>query len=335
MHLNRLFPALVLSILIFSSCEQVERPEQLHLKIIETSDVHGALFPFDFVEGEPVDHSLAQVYAYIEQERAKQDQVVILLDNGDILQGDPGVYYYNFIQQGGNHLVAEVMNFMAYDAATVGNHDIEPGHPVYDKLKNDFNFPWLAANATDINTGKPYFKPYTIIEKAGVKIAVLGLITPAIPQWLPESIWEGMEFEDMIESAKYWVEQIRQNEKPDVLIGLFHAGYDYTYNNQTAETPKNENASRLVAEQVPGFDLVLVGHDHHGWNEKLTNWAGNEVLVMGPTSKARDVAVADIAPHSSKIQTITGKNCPVRLLKWRISSRMKNILQNSIPIFRK
>jgi len=275
-----------------SACNDAERPEKIKIKIIETSDVHGAVFPYDFVENKKSNHSLAQVYAYVKQEKAKNGQLVILVDNGDILQGDPTVYYYNFIDTKQKHFLSQVMNFMEYDAATVGNHDIEPGHTVYDKIKDEFNFPWLAANAIKVKTGKPYFKPYCIIEKQGVKIAVLGLITPAIPQWLPESIYRGIEFEDMIESAKYWVDEIRRNDQPDLLIGLFHAGNDYTYNNQNTDTPKNENASKLVAEQVPGFDIVFVGHDHHGWNQTITNWAGNEVTILGPSSKARDVAVA-------------------------------------------
>lgn len=298
--MNKYLSFLIPLMLIISSCNQEERPAVLKVKIIETSDVHGAVFPYDFLEDEANDNSLAQVHSFVKQEKAKADQLVLFLDNGDILQGDPTVYYYNFIKTDGNHFLADVMNFMEYDAATVGNHDIEPGHPVYDKFREELNFPWLTANTKSVKTGKPYFKPYTIIGKQGVKIAVLGLITPVIPQWLPESIWEGMEFEDMIESAKYWVDEIRRNEKPDLLIGLFHAGYDYSYNNQDAETPNNENASKLVAEQVPGLDLVFVGHDHHGWNEKVTNWAGNEVYILGPTSRARDVAVANVVMKLNK-----------------------------------
>ncbi len=286
---------LTTTILLFAfSCDQVQRPEKLTIKIIETSDVHGAIFPYDLMEDKATDHSLAQVLTYVEQERANTNQEVILLDNGDILQGDPLVYYYNFENIKSEHICAQAMNYMDYDAATVGNHDIEPGHAVYDKLEREFDFPWLAANAVDKVTGEPYFKPYVILNRKGVKIAVLGLITPAIPQWLPEKIWEGMEFQDMIESAKYWVEKIRAAEKPDLMVGLFHAGADYSYNRQQAITPKNENASKLVAEQVPGFDVVFVGHDHHGWNEKFTNWAGKEVLLLGPTGSARDVAVAKI-----------------------------------------
>jgi 2',3'-cyclic-nucleotide 2'-phosphodiesterase/3'-nucleotidase len=186
------------------------------------------------------------------------------------------------------------MNFMGYDAATIGNHDIETGHDVYDKFNKEINFPWLAANAINTTTNEPYFKPYTTIERDGVKIAVLGLITPAIPQWLPEKIWSGMRFDDMIETAQKWVKKIRETEQPDLMIGLFHAGVDYTYNDQNENTYKNENAAKLVAEKVDGFDLILVGHDHAGWNFKTRNPNGKEVLVLGTQASAKTLAVANI-----------------------------------------
>jgi len=106
------------------------------------------------------------------------------------------------------------------------------------------------------------------------------MITPWIPNWLPRNIWSGMEFQDMIECARKWVNIINDKEKPDLLIGLFHSGVDFTYGNQTADTYKNENASRLVAEQVPGFDLIFVGHDHHGWNITATSSAGKTVPIL-------------------------------------------------------
>jgi 2',3'-cyclic-nucleotide 2'-phosphodiesterase/3'-nucleotidase len=186
------------------------------------------------------------------------------------------------------------MNYLDYDAATVGNHDIEAGHAVYDKLVNEFNFPWLAANAINTSTGAPYFKPYTIIDKKGIKIAVLGLITPGIPKWLPEELWEGIEFIDMVESAKEWVPKIMEKEKPDLFIGLFHSGYDYTYGGANYYTPGNENASLIVAEQVPGFDIVFVGHDHRTWNEKIKNVNGDTVIIMGPKANANQICVAKV-----------------------------------------
>jgi len=268
--------------------------QTVKLKLIETSDVHGSLFPWDFINDKPANTSLAQVYTYVEQQRADKSQSVILLDNGDILQGQPLVYYYNFEETKAEHICASVMNYMKYDAATIGNHDIEPGHPVYDKIEKEFKFPWMAANAVDTKTNQPYFTPYTILNRNGVKIAVLGLITPGIPMWLPEKIWSGIEFQDMVISAKKWVEIIREKEHPDVLIGLFHAGVEANYEGQTADMPRNENAAQLVAEQVSGFDVVFVGHDHHGWNYTVKDPAGNNVLILGTINASRTATEATI-----------------------------------------
>ncbi len=267
--------------------------QTVKIKIIQTTDEHGAIFPYDFTNMKATNSSLAQINTYIKEEREKKDQEVVLLSGGDILQGTPAVYYYNFENINRSHLYADVMNYMQYDAGAVGNHDIETGHPVYDRFNKELNFPWLAANAIRKESGKPYFTPYTIIERKGIKIAVLGLITPHIPNWLPEKIWEGITWDDMIESAKKWIAIIKEKEKPDLMVGLFHSGVDYSYGNQSAEKYKNENASKLIAQQVPGFDIIFVGHDHRGWNFKEKNSFGEEVQILGATSSARDVSIAN------------------------------------------
>lgn len=287
--MKKLFGLLILLFITTSLAAQT-----LNLKIVQTTDTHGKIYPYDFNDARASNSSLAQVYTYLEEQRSDTNQKVILLSGGDILQGTPAVYYYNFEDTSGTHLYADVMNYMKYDAGAVGNHDIETGHPVYDKFTKQLNFPWLAANAVDRSTGEPYFQPYTIIEKKNFKIAVLGLITPHIPHWLPEQIWSGIEFEDMIESAGKWIKIISEKEKPDLMIGLFHAGVDYTYGNVDAKTYKNENASQLVAEQVDGFDIIYVGHDHQGWNKMVKGPGADSVLILGGTSYARDISVADI-----------------------------------------
>jgi 2',3'-cyclic-nucleotide 2'-phosphodiesterase/3'-nucleotidase len=165
---------------------------------------------------------------------------------------------------------------------------------VYDKFRDEIKFPWLAANVINTETNEPYFEPYTIIERKGVRIAVLGLTTPGVPNWLPQKLWEGMHFDDMIETAKTWVKIIQEKEKPDLLVGLFHSGVDNTYSGETADTYRNENAAQLVAEQVPGFDVVFVGHDHAGWNYSIINEDEDSVLILGPLSRAKTIAVADI-----------------------------------------
>lgn len=282
-------------------------PQTITVKIIETSDVHGAIFPYDLKENKETNSSLARVTTYLKEQCADTNQIVFLLDNGDILQGDPVVYYYNFEKTDTVHLYADVMNYMKYDAGTVGNHDIETGHDVYDKFNKEINFPWLAANAINTTTNEPYFKPYTTIERGGVKIAVLGLITPAIPQWLPEKIWAGMRFDDMVETAQKWVKKIRETEQPDLMIGLFHAGVDYTYNDQNENTYKNENAAKLVAKKVDGLDVVFVGHDHAGWNTKTKSPSGKDVLILGTTAGARNIAVANYVLKYDKVCMIYDK----------------------------
>ena len=226
MMINRFF--FIISLFVLSA--MVSFSQTITVKIIETSDVHGAIFPYSLKDNKEINSSLARVSTYVNQQRADTNQIVFLLDNGDIIQGNPAVYYYNFEKTDTINLYADVMNYMKYDAATIGNHDIETGHDVYDKFNKEINFPWLAANAINTKTNQPYFKPYTTIERGGVKIAILGLITPAIPQWLPEKIWAGMRFDDMIETAQKWVKKIRETEQPDLMIGLFHSGVDYTYN---------------------------------------------------------------------------------------------------------
>lgn len=264
------------------------------MRILVTTDVHGAFFPIDPVNGRKLNASLAHVSTYLENERKAHPDELIVLDNGDIIQGDPSVYFYNFENTATEHLFTKTMRILKYDAATIGNHDIEAGHDVYDRIRDELNIPWLAANCINTENGEPYFEPYTIIKRGQIKVAILGLITPGIPNWLPENIWSGMEFQDMIESAKHWVPVILEQEKPDILIGLFHSGLEYTYNNQNENTPENENAVRLIVQQVAGFDVVFAGHDHKTWNEYQLDPDGDSVLILGSRSKARELAGANI-----------------------------------------
>lgn len=274
-------------------------------KIVATGDVHGMLYPYDFTSLTPASGSLARVSAYVSSLRSRLgDSRVLLLDNGDILQGQPPVYFYNFLDTTVTHPVARMLRFMRYDAQTVGNHDIETGHPVYDRYRADLSpIPLLGANVTDTATGRPYFKPYTIIERDGVRFAVLGLLTPAIPAWLPAPLWSGLEVESMVESARRWVEHIRHTEHPDMIIGLFHSGYESTH----LTWRWLENASGLVAREVEGIDLIFMGHDHL----RAVRRESSGILLLNPGAHARLVAeatvTADIAPDGRvAILDVTG-----------------------------
>jgi 2',3'-cyclic-nucleotide 2'-phosphodiesterase/3'-nucleotidase len=193
------------------------------------------------------------------------------------------------------------MNWLGYDAGTAGNHDIEAGHSVYDRLIKEYNFPILAANAVDTRTGKPYFKPYVIIERKNIRVAVLGMITPAIPKWLPEELYSGIEFRDMVETAKLWMPEILK-QKPDLIVGLFHSGWNREDEEYRKADPLDENGSAAVAFNVPGFDIIFTGHDHRVANEKFVNSAGDTILILNGGNRSEDIARADITIFSEKIK---------------------------------
>ena len=274
------------------------------LKVIETSDVHGHFFPYDFMEKKPIKGTLVRASSYINKQRQQYGDRLLLIDNGDILQGQPCVYWSNYVMPENENLAAKVINYMKYDAETVGNHDVEPGQKVYDKWIREVRCPLLGANIVkaratsmtstaskaskeDIYEG---LKPYSVHYKDGVKIVVIGMLTPAIPNWLNKSIWKGIEFEEMVSCAKKWMKFIRETEKPDLVFGLFHSGLNGGIKTDDYE----ENATEAVAREVPGFDIIFFGHDHQVHNEWVTNVEGQRVLCIDPSCYVKNVAEAQI-----------------------------------------
>ena len=221
-------------LLLTTSLTAATTTKTIKLKVIETSDIHGHFFPYDFMEKKPIKGTLVRVNTYVKKQRQQYGDHLLLIDNGDILQGQPCVYWSNYVMPQDENLAASVINYMKYDAETVGNHDIEPGHKVYDKWIREVRCPLLGANIVvpgasgSVRPFRTYgdIQPYSVHYIEGVKIVVIGMLTPSIPNWLNESIWKGMEFEEMVSCAKKWMKYIKENEQPDLIFGLFHSGLD-------------------------------------------------------------------------------------------------------------
>ncbi len=273
------------------------------LRIVETSDVHGAFFPYNFTERRPMEGTMARVSTYLKRQRKTYGDRLILLDNGDILQGQPTCYYTNYVKTDKPNIAAEVINYLQYDAETFGNHDVETGHAVYDKWIKEVKCPMLGANIIDTKTNKPYVKPYTIIEREGVRVAILGMLTPAIPNWLHESLWKGLRFDEMLKTARYWIKILKEQEKADVIIGLFHSGWDGGIVTPTYE----EDVAKKMAETVEGFDIIFFGHDHTERNTTINN-----TLCMDPSCNAIKVAEATIQIRNGKVISKKGALIDVR-----------------------
>lgn len=248
------------------------------LRIIHTTDIHGNIYPQDFLNNHAGTGSMSRLSTVMKQVR-RQDPEALLLDAGDLLQGEPPTYYYNYIDTVSPHIVASAMNYLRYDAVAMGNHDIEPGHSVFSRWGRECKFPLLGANILSEATGKPYFKPYQIFRRSGLKVAVLGFTTPAIPQWVPAHLWKGLRFDDIISSARVWIPLIHRTEQPDLLIVLMHSGLEN-------DNPDYlENAGRALAQGVTGIDLLLIGHDHRKELEWIRpHGTADSVLLINPAN---------------------------------------------------
>lgn len=281
--------SIFLLLLLTTTCVMAKK-KTVTLKFIETTDVHGSFMPYDYINRREKRGSLARVDSYVKAVRADFGENLILLENGDLLQGQPICYYYNYIATDKENIGASLTNYMGYDVQAFGNHDVETGHACYDKWVSETKATVLGANIVDTKTGKPYVEPYKVIYRDGVKIVILGMCTAAIPSWLEENIWSGLHFENMIESSKKWVKYIQENEKPDVLIGLFHAGRE----GGIVTEEYSENPTEQIAREVPGFDIIFYGHDHQKFGGQVDNINGSKVWILDPANNALNVAEAEV-----------------------------------------
>ena len=294
---------ILFALLCMCMTAMAKQSKTVTLRIVETSDVHGAFFPYNFTERRPMDGTMARVSSYLKRQRKTYGDRAIPLDDGEILHGQPTCYYTNYVKKDEPNIAAEVINYLQYDAETFGNHDVETGHAVYDKWIKEVKCPMLGANIIDTKTNKPYVNPYTIIEREGVRVAILGMLTPAIPNWLHESLWTGLRFDEMLKTARHWIKILKEQEKVDVIIGLFHSGWDGGIVTPAYE----EDVAKKMAETVEGFDVIFFGHDHTERNTTINN-----TLCMDPSCNAVKVAEATIQIRNGKIISKKGEIVDVR-----------------------
>ena len=285
--IRNIFTLLAVSALLSSSCSE----RTVRVELAATNDTHGALFPRGYTEDVSHRSSLASVCAYMDSLRsAEGEDRVILIDCGDHLQGDNATYYFNYVDSTGeDHLLSRVFNFMDYDAVVVGNHDLEAGHPVYDRLRDGLDCPYLAANAVRTEDGKAYFDRYAVMERDGLRVAVIGFTNPNVKSWISPDKYEGMDFVPVDSMAASLVREVRRLEKPDAVILAVHCGLG------EVDVPSIENNALYLAAHVPGIDAVISSHDHRSLATKVMGADGDSVSVVESGSKARGVSRLSIS----------------------------------------
>ena len=280
---------------------------QYKVTVVATTDIHGAYFDSAYVDNLAAKTSLANVSTYLKEMRAGGVRPV-LVDVGDNLQGDNAAYYFNYVATDVPHIYPRIVTYLDYDAVVVGNHDVETGHDVYDRVAREMTVPYLAANAAfdrDEN-GKAdmdenpkndqvtdsYFLPYCVVDRDGVKVAIIGMTNANIKSWLSEAVWHGIDFQPIHDIAQNLVDQVVEKEKPQLVVLAVHSGTG-------TEQPERENEALYLASSVKGVDLVLNGHDHRPVAKEVEGPEG-EVVLLDAGTKAAVVAQADF--------TLTVKN---------------------------
>ncbi|KQZ13561.1 2', 3'-cyclic nucleotide 2'-phosphodiesterase [Mesorhizobium sp. Root554] len=246
---------------------------QAHLRILETTDIHVNVLPYDYYADKPNDTmGLSRTASIIDAVR-KEATNAMLIDNGDLLQGSPmGDYiaYEKGMKDGDLHPVMKGMNLLGYECSTLGNHEFNYGLSFLDKVLAGANFPFVCANlirgtelASNPRDDKLYLKPYVILDRKikdgtgqeqPIRIGIIGFVPPQIMVWDLKNLEGNVMTRDIVEAAKAWVPQIKE-EGADIVIALSHSGID------VKQGDKMENASFFVAG-VEGIDAVFTGHQH-------------------------------------------------------------------------
>lgn len=232
----------------------------MQITFLETSDMHGYVYPTNFADDHDLAIGAAKVATKLKQLKAEADGPVVMIENGDFIQGSPLSYYIAKSQ----HPVAEltkVINHMAYDVHVLGNHEFNYGLTYLQEAIASYQSPVLAANILN-EEGQPYFgKAYTILEKDGIKIAVLGLVTQYIPHWEQPATIKGMRFESIIQTAKKYVPELRK--QADLVIVSYHGGFEKDLvTGEATELLTGENEGYELLQEVPGIDAFFTGHQH-------------------------------------------------------------------------
>ena len=267
------------------------------LHLLSTNDVHGAWFDSTYVGG-GTQRSLFAVNHYIDSIRnAVGRENVILLDAGDCLQGDNASYYFNFVDTETPHLFPRLVSYMGYDAVTVGNHDIEAGHPVYDRVAADLaaaGIPFLGGNAIRTDNGEPYFPLYKTFNRAGLKVLVLGYTNANNKAWMNENLWSGMTFESLIPLVQQDVDRLVAQEKPHVVIVSVHSG--------TGEGDGSilEDQGLDLFNSLKGVDALLCSHDHSPYVAE-----NDHILLLNTGSKANNLGHGEIVVNIEKGKVVS------------------------------
>lgn len=265
--------------------------QTVELTVAATTDVHGRLRGWDyFVNAPDPARGLARAATVVDSLRRAAPGRVVLVDAGDLLQGNAMTFVAARIDSLAPSPVVAAMNLMRYDAAAVGNHEFNYGLPTFDRARAQARFPFLAANTRRLDGG-PAFPASTIVERGGVRVGIIGVTNPGAEVWDRDHLANRLTVTDIVESLPSQVADVRRRGA-DVVVVVAHAGLSGESSYDTVSAPRaSENPMARVAHEVPGIDVIVFGHSHR----ELADSTINGVLLVQPRNWATSVAVATLA----------------------------------------
>ncbi|KGQ70075.1 5'-nucleotidase [Chelonobacter oris] len=228
-----------------------EQDRTYQLTVLHTNDLHGRFWANS--NGEYGLAAQKTLIDRIRKEVADKGGDVILLNAGDFNTGIPESDLQNAKPD------IEAMNIMGYEALTLGNHEFDNPLQLLDMQESWAKFPFLSANVFGKKDGKLLVKPYTILDKQGLKVAVVGLTTEDTAKLGNPEFMSSVEFIRPAEAAKDVLVSLNDNEKPDIKIGLTHMGY---YHDAQYGSNAPGDVSMVRELDKGAFDLVIGGHSH-------------------------------------------------------------------------
>lgn len=309
--------SLVLAVLAFSaSCAHPATTVSgdagsFDLVVAATTDVHGRIrgWNYETNRADPA-RGLARAATIVDSLRRAAPGRVVLLDAGDLLQGNSFTYVAARVAAADAPIpVVSAMNAMRYDAAAIGNHEFNYGLPYLRRAVHQASFPFLATNAY-LPNGRHAFTSWAMVQRGGAKIGIVGATTPGSMLWDRDNLAGQLVIRDVVPEVQAAVQDVRA-AGADVVLVTVHSGLGEPSSYDTVSTGMpSENVSARIAREVPGIDLVLFGHSHR----EVADTVINGVLLMQPKNWATSVAIAHLG-----LRREGGK--------WRVTGKRSSIVQ--------
>ncbi|HEY3746075.1 MAG TPA: 5'-nucleotidase C-terminal domain-containing protein, partial [Gemmatimonadaceae bacterium] len=282
------------------------------LAVATTTDVHGRITAWDYYanRSEAI-RGLTRAATIVDSVRAANPGRVILLDGGDLLQGNPLAYVAAKVSRDRTNPIIAAMNAMHYDAAAIGNHEYNYGVPYLDSAVRQAKFPFLSANTYRVDPADVHaYRPWTIVERAGIKVGIVGATTPGVMLWDAENVRGRVRLGDIIPAVRDAAQEARR-AGADIIIVTVHSGLNEpsSYDTVTTGVP-SENVAARIASEVSGIDLVLYGHSH----KEVRGSTIGQTLLIQPKNWATSVDVAHLV-----VSRVGGA--------WRVTERRSDLVQ--------